>query len=1001
MSARYTGVCFVASALLLIVLSLSLPAGAQVDTSPPYSVMRVEGSCYLDTPSTLDNDLLNGDFELDPLKWGASGIYEVSTLHPQSGARCVKLGDGAGSIYQTVAIGDATTGRVTLSFWYKCTASLTAPVGCHIQSSTGTTLVVPFSSTSSQTEWKKVNVDISRFLNQTVRILFYSSGSDFGTSTMWVDDVQLYRQTSIYTDESTTFSIIARDNGTGLDYSQYHRDTGETWKTYTTPFSLTGFADDWIPIFYRSVDNAGNVEPEISTYVVRDTSPPTSTLLTYGAFYQTGGTEKITNGGFESGSTGWTLGGPASIITTPVHSGTKAAMITAYADGSDYGRANQDLTISAGASRVFLSYWYKSTESSPDSRGGMTVSLVETATNRPLAHHPFDHTQDTWTHRVWDITGLKGMNVTLSFHVQAYGGTPAVLYVDDVSVRENATVTITPETSLYINAYDSVGREASGYNIDSTGYVTGDAFFIHGDGLHTVRYQSVDRFGHLEPEIQTQLRVDGTGPTGSILINDGDEYTTWTSLSLSFTASDVTGVQDMRVCSDIGVWGAWQPFVSSLSFPLSSYAEGTKTITVEYRDVLGNVSTYSDSIEYRALERMSIDEAKRRDDFEGVWFRGEVVTAVFPTLGYYYIQEPDRPCGIRVRADSLPNLNDVVDVMGVTYTAYCEREIISTGLIPVGTAAAVQPVGMTNQTLAGGPFGQQVGVPGGSGLSSVGALVKTTGRVVRHSVGHFYIHDGSSIADSYSSPMVLVDNPNLGGWLPPLGSYVAVTAINGMSYMTETEPIRVLRPRGVDDVQIVSLSALFIYDADKAEASEFEQLLDSHGVQTDIVELGKLPYVELSKYHLILIGNGAQEWGDPAVVSQVVSSGKPVIAIGYGGAKFLGQVPGLDMNLSTATITSEVGGYVYGGAIYQYPHKLGLTPGDTATLFKATTDTVNVSEFDAPHEYFLRNPVTASRYSLASEDGRYYLWGFSGRPSVMTLDGLGLFVNLVFRSVLP
>lgn len=1001
MSTRYASLCFVASALLLFVLSLASPANAQVDTSPPYSVMRMEGPCYLDVPVTLGNDLVNGDFELDPLKWGASGIYEVSTKSPQSGARCIKLGEGEGSIWQTVDIGDATTGRVTLSFWYKCTASLTASVGCHIQSSTGTTLVVPFSSTSSQTAWKKINVDISRFLNQTVRVLFYSSGSDLGTSTMWVDDVQIYRQTNIYTDEATTFSIISRDSESGVDYSQYHRGYDEDWKTYTTPFSLTGFADDWICIFYRSVDNSGNIEPEISTHVVRDTLPPTSTLVTYGATYQTGGTEKVTNGGFESGTTGWTFGGPASIVTNPVHSGTKAAMITAYADGSDYGRASQDLTISAGASRVFLSYWYKSVGSSPDSRGGMSVSLKDSVTQQILAYYPFDHTQDTWSRRMWDITGLKGRNVTLTFHVQAYGGTPAVLYVDDVSVRENANATITPETNVYINAYDSVGKEASGYNIDSAGYITGYEFYIPEDGLHNILYQSVDRFAHLEPEIQTQLRVDGTGPTGSISINSGDEYTTSMVVTLSLAATDATGVQDMRIQSDSGVWASWRPFESTLSYTLTSPGEGTKTVTVEYRDLLGNVSSYSDSISYQAPVLMDIDYAKRLGDSDGVKFEGKVVTAIFPTLGYYYIQEPDRPCGIRVRASSLPALDAVVDVDGVTDTAYCEREIISTRLVTTGSTSAIQPVGMTNRTLAGGQFGRQVGVPGGSGLSSVGTLIKTTGRVVRHSVGHFYIHDGSSIADSYSTPMVLVDNPNLGGWVPPLGSYVAVTAINGMSYMTPTEPVRVLRPRGVDDVQIISLNAAFIYDLDKAEASEFEQLLDSHSVQTDLVPLAKLPDVDLSKYNVVIIGNGAQEWGDPAVVSQVVSSGKPVIAIGYGGAKFLGQVPGLDMNLGTATITSETGGYVYGGEIYQYPHKLVLSPGDTAILFKDKTDTVNVSEFDAPHEYFLRNPITATRYSLVSEDAKYYLWGFSGRPSVMTQDGLDLFVNLVFRSVLP
>jgi Tol biopolymer transport system component len=76
---------------------------------------------------------------------------------------------------------------------------------------------------------------------------------------------------------STVFTFNATDNFSGVAKTEYWTDGG-TFTTYTGPFTLTSLADGSHSIFYRSVDTAGNSEPEKSLTIVLDKTPPATTI---------------------------------------------------------------------------------------------------------------------------------------------------------------------------------------------------------------------------------------------------------------------------------------------------------------------------------------------------------------------------------------------------------------------------------------------------------------------------------------------------------------------------------------------------------------------------------------------------------------------------------------------------------------------------------------------------------------------------------------------------
>jgi hypothetical protein len=150
------------------------------------------------------------------------------------------------------------------------------------------------------------------------------------------------------------------------------------------------------------------------------------------------GSSVVTNGGFESGFSGWTVSGsPAPIIVTGsgnVHGGSQAAQLgSTTASSTGDSTLTQTVTVPSGTST--LTFWY-----SPRCRGSLSVNQVQvqirnTAGTKLATVLRVCTYSTTWTPVTFDMSPYAGQTVVLWF--SAHDGNKRKLgsfLLDDVSL---------------------------------------------------------------------------------------------------------------------------------------------------------------------------------------------------------------------------------------------------------------------------------------------------------------------------------------------------------------------------------------------------------------------------------------------------------------------------------------------------------------------------------------------------------------------------------------
>ncbi|MGC8861959.1 MAG: hypothetical protein ACP5R5_04190, partial [Armatimonadota bacterium] len=176
--------------------------------------------------------------------------------------------------------------------------------------------------------------------------------------------------------------------------------------------------------------------------------------------------------------------------------------------------------------------------------------------------------------------------------------------------------------------------------------------------------------------------------------------------------------------------------------------------------------------------------------------------------GDFYVEEPDRSCGIRVRPAGSGQVSEgeSVEVVGKLDTLPSgERAIVDATVrrapLPIPGPTAL---GMPNRSVGRGDFFYepgppgvgQVGVVGGLGLNNIGLLVRTWGRVKSADPmsGSFVIDDGSNVDLKCVAPAQVL--------LPSPGQYVSVTGISSCE-AGDPGPVRVICVRRQADIVAV------------------------------------------------------------------------------------------------------------------------------------------------------------------------------------------------------
>jgi hypothetical protein len=120
-----------------------------------------------------------------------------------------------------------------------------------------------------------------------------------------------------------------------------------------------------------------------------------------------------------------------------------------------------------------------------------------------------------------------------------------------------------------------------------------------GEGTHTVSVIGKDSIGNWQAESDATTStwtVDTTPPAGTMLINNGDTYTTSANVSLDLS---ITDAEDMCFSNDNLTYTDWEAYASSKNWNLPA-GDGLKTVYVKVRDALGNSAVISDSITFDA-----------------------------------------------------------------------------------------------------------------------------------------------------------------------------------------------------------------------------------------------------------------------------------------------------------------------------------------------------------------------------------------------------------------
>jgi hypothetical protein len=242
--------------------------------------------------------------------------------------------------------------------------------------------------------------------------LIAGSGSQTGTASRWGD----YAQMVVDPTDDCTFWMT----------HEYMPSTGAApWTTRIGAFKF---------------DNCGGAPPPTptNTPVVAPTNTPvvapTNTPVV-GAC-----SEKLTNGGFESGTTPWvqtSSGGYQIIDPSRPRTGTMSAFLVGYNRGND--TIYQQVAIPSTATSATLTYyWNMATQevgatkydfmyARVQNSAGTTLATLETRSNADV--------QNTWTKSTFNLLAYKGQTVRIFFQATTDSLYTTSFFVDDVSLN--------------------------------------------------------------------------------------------------------------------------------------------------------------------------------------------------------------------------------------------------------------------------------------------------------------------------------------------------------------------------------------------------------------------------------------------------------------------------------------------------------------------------------------------------------------------------------------
>jgi len=187
------------------------------------------------------------------------------------------------------------------------------------------------------------------------------------------------------------------------------------------------------------------------------------------------------------------------------------------------------------------------------------------------------------------------------------------------------------------------------------------------EGVKTVYAKYVDAAGNMMTQpASDDIRLDLTGPTGTISINDGAQLTKSLLVKLTVSAFDESGVQSMQFTNGGGNWSPLEPYSTEReNWDLSQYGgnpeDGKKTVYARFVDSVENVTVpaASDDITLKSVVSVSVQIFSPK--IEGKIKNNDVVR----------VDGSSDPGGALVAMDVLDESGKPLDIdlTGITYEA--------------------------------------------------------------------------------------------------------------------------------------------------------------------------------------------------------------------------------------------------------------------------------------------------------------------------------------------
>lgn len=342
---------------------------------------------------------------------------------------------------------------------------------------------------------------------------------------------------SVYVTPATSISFTAIDPASGVSNVEISTD-GVSFATFT---SSLGFVEGVHTVFYRAMDNVGNVEGARTLTLNSDDSPPLTSLVTSTPMF---------NGYVSSASILTILGD--DMISDGVASGLK---LTQY-------RIN-------GASFVQSPLAFGL--SGPDGAYMVDYQSVDNVDNIEVLHSTtilLDQTPP-------ETTALIG--------APQFADTDGTVYVSTITPVAFSTIDT-------LNGGFASGVERLEVSVDGAAFETYTATMTFFAGAHTVLYRATDNVGNTEATRTLVLQSDGMAPVTSVAIgtpsfitSDGTQYVAPTTPVSLIAIDDAAGVQSIEVSIDSAAFAAY-------AHPLT-FAEGSHMVMYRAVDSVGNIES--------------------------------------------------------------------------------------------------------------------------------------------------------------------------------------------------------------------------------------------------------------------------------------------------------------------------------------------------------------------------------------------------------------------------